>query len=103
MFVQIDFLLAEFERHSALAKRFKLHAEQTDIERNTTRLVFGGEDDMVEMIDHDLNNHVHQSARHDDDFLNALTGDKFLDVRMIARKGFNRFPRRVFRDRHVAA
>ena len=103
MLVQINFLLTEFERHSAFAKRLKLHAEQTDIERNTTRLVFGGEDDMVEMIDHELNNHVHQPARHYNNFFNDLTGDKFLDVRMIARKGFDCFPCRVFRDRHVAA
>ena len=103
MLVQINFLLTEFERHSAFAKRFKLHAEQVNVKGDAALFVFGGEDDVVEMIDHDLNNYVHQSARHYNDFFNALTGDKFLDVRMVARKGFDCFPCRVFRDRHVAA
>lgn len=51
--VQVDFLVAEPEGFAALAEGLQRHAQEPDVEIHAGGLVRGGEDEVVEMVDHD--------------------------------------------------
>jgi len=52
LFVEIDLLFAELERHAAFAEALELHPEHPGVEIDALFGARRGEDDMVEMVDH---------------------------------------------------
>src|SRR5581483_5960087 len=52
LLVQVDLLRAELERHAAFAEALERHAEHARVEIDAFARARGGEDDVVEMVDH---------------------------------------------------